>query len=395
MAALNGRSIVVGLVAFATAFFVVRNAYVAAYAGPAPQRAAAVWPGHPDVLFSQALTDIGTAAVKGEPPPQGALADIALAARLAPLSHDAFLVRGIRAQQAGDLQGAARSFIAARQRAPREAAPRYFLAELYIRTGRGADGLRELATLARLLPNGSANVAPSLAAYAKTSGDIANLKAILGENPVLEREVLVELAKDPSNADLAIRLAGGVRTPGGEAEDWVKVLLPNLVQAGQFERAYRLWAAVSEERTRGTIFNSSFQSSTAPPPFNWSYRADSTGIAESDGRGGLHVLFYGREDSILASQTLLLAPGRYRISMLVEGNPDNMVLWSLTCLPAKSGLLDLSLGESARSLTTQDFTVPAGCPAQMLELQGRAGEMPRDADITISKLKLTRTGDGD
>ncbi|HET7708181.1 MAG TPA: hypothetical protein VFK50_01455 [Sphingomicrobium sp.] len=389
MATLTGRLIYVGVVALATAVFVIRDAYVAAYAGPAPRRAAAIWPDHPQVLLSKALTDIGLAAVKRKPPPPAALVDIGRAARIAPLGHDAFLVRGVAAEQAGDLRRAERAFSAARLRAPREAGPRYFLSELYLRTGRGADGLRELATLARLLPNGSEIVAPSLAAYATSSGDIAGLKAAFRNHPDLERRVLIELAKDPSNADLAMRLASRMREPDGSAVDWVRVILPKLVKAGQVEHAYRLWDAVDGESGKGLLFNPSFRPSKAPPPFNWTYRSDSTGFAEGNGKGGLHVLFYGREDSVLANQTLLLPPGRYRLAMKVDGNPGGMLRWSLTCLPSTAELFALELGASAQTKPAIHFIVGSGCPAQLLELKGRAGEMARQVDITISRLTLT------
>ena len=378
---MNGRSIIVAVLALAVALVVVRDAVVAAYASPDPQRAEFFWPGHPRVLVSSALTDIGVAAVKRRPPPPEALARIARAGRLTPLSVDPFLVRGISAQQSGDLRLAERAFVAARHRAPREAAPRYFLSELYVTTNRGAEGLAELATLARLLPNGSASVAPSLAAYARSSGDVANLKATFRSHPELGQAVLVELAKDPANADLALRLADRVRTTEG-TPDWVKVMLPNLVQAGEFDRAYRLWSATSGAQSRGKIFDADFGGSPAPPPFNWTFRSDSAGFAELDAKGGLHVMFYGRDDAVLASQTLLLSPGRYRITTAGGGDAGGMLRWTVTCLPVRHEI-------AATAEPVLDFTIAAGCPAQLLELKGVARDMPKEANVTISGLKLS------
>lgn len=386
---LNGRSILVGAIALAVAFAVLRDAFVNSYAGPDPVRAASVWPGHPKVLVSKALTDIGTAAVKQRPPPPDALARIVEAGRLSPMSHDPFLTRGIVAQQAGDTRLAEMVFKAARQRAPREAAPRYFLSQLYVTTGQGEAGLDELATLARLLPNGATGVAPSLAAYARSGGDLVALKAAFRTHPDLEQAVLYELARDPANADLALRLAGNVHARDGKAPAWVSLLLPNLVQAGQFERANRLWSAVSGEETRGTIFNAGFRDLNAPPPFNWTFRSDSAGFAEADGRGGLHVLFYGRDDAVLASQTLLLQPGKYRLTMTVTGNPGGMLRWVLGCLPANREIAAFALGDTARAAPAGAFTIGRDCPAQSLELRGVAGEMVKEADLTISALTLT------
>ena len=373
---------------------VVRDAFVAAYAERDPARAATLWSGHPDVLVSQGLTDIGLAAVKHRPPPAEALAGIERAGRLSPLRHDPFLIRGISARQAGDLRLAEQAYLAARQRAPREAAPRYFLSELYLTSGRGRQGLGELATLARLLPNGPVSVAPSLAAYARSSGDLAILKATFREHPELEHAVLVELSKDPANADIAIRLANRLREPDGSAPDWVTVMLPRLADAGRTDKAYELWQLASGRRGRGTIFDPAFSGNKAPPPFNWSYRSDSSGFAEPDGKGGLHALFYGREDVGLASQTLLLIPGRYRLAMRVDGNPGGMLRWSVTCLPGKQEILTLGLGSAASASPAGEFAVPAGCTAQRLDLAGVSGELPKQADIVISGLTLTGGGDG-
>jgi hypothetical protein len=386
---LNGRSILVGVLGLAIGFAIVRDSFVTAYARSNPERAASVWPDHPRVMVSQALTDIGIAAVKRRPPPQVALNRIAQAGHLSPLGHDAFMVRGITAQQEGDFRLAEQAFTAARRRAPREAGPRYFLSELYIRSGREAEGLGELAMLARLLPNGPASVAPSLAAYARTARSLRELKALFRNHPELEQAVLLELAHDPANADLAVGLAGKTHLSDGSAPEWVRRLIPNLAEAGQFDRAYRLWSASGGSQSRGAIFDPGFRGSAALPPFNWTFRSDSAGFAEADGRGGLHVLFYGRDDAVLASQTLLLAPGSYRLTMAVAGNPVGMLRWTVTCLPAKQEIAVLPLVTGAGASPAVDFSVARGCAAQSLELHGDAGDVPTQADITVSALKLS------
>ena len=387
------RKGLVGFIALALAFFILRNTFVAAYAGTDPRRAAALWRDHPKVLVSQALTDIGIAAGKSGLPPQRAVAAIRRASLLSPLSQDPFLVRGISAQQSGDWHTAERAFLAARQRAPREAAPRYFLAELYLRSGRGSEGLRELADLARLLPTGPVSVAPALAAYARTSGDIATLRSVLATHPALEEAVLAELAKDPANADLAVQLATRLRTGDGSAPTWAQTLIANLVRSAQYGPAYRLWRRVSGAGGQGTIFDTEFRGSKAPPPFNWTFRSDSSGYAEPDGRGGLHIVFYGRDDAVLASQTMLMESGRYRISAKVTGNPGGLLRWRVSCLPTSRTVLEAGLGETANPHFVASLTIDSQCPAQQLELVGRAGELARDADVTVAKLEIGRSSD--
>lgn len=387
---LKGRALLVGLLAVGGAYLVVRTAAVEAYADANPSRAASIWPGHPKVLVSQALTEIGIAAVKRQPPPTEALERIDQAGRASPLLHDPFLTRAIRARQAGNLRLAEAALVAARQRAPREAAPRYFLSQLYLTSGRARQGLAELATLARLLPHGAASVAPSLAAYARSSGDVANLKATFRSNPELEQAVLVELSKNPANADIAFRLANRFREADGSAPDWVKVMLPRIVEAGQADKAYGLWEGVSGVRSRGRLFDPTFTASKAPPPFNWVLRSDSAGFAEPDGKGGLHALFYGREDAVLATQTMLLLPGSYTLSLKVAGNSGGMLRWTIACVPGGREILTLGLGSAANSTPTGRFAVPEACRAQRIDLRGVAGELSKQADVSISGLTLAR-----
>ena len=390
---LSIRAVVVGLLALASAGSIVRNSFVDAYAETNPHRAASVWTNHPDVLISTALTDIGTAAVRRQGPPDAALLNLRVASQLAPLAHDPFLARGIQAQQEGQAKLAERAFLDARLRAPREAAPRYFLAQLYFSSNRGDRGLSELATLAHLLPTGPTSVAPSLAAYARGTADLQGLKNAFRSNPMLEQAVLLELSKDPANADLALRLASGLRNPDGSARDWVNALLPRLVDAGQTATAFRIWQAASGAKRTDLLFDPSFGGSKAPPPFNWSLLSDARGFAEPDQAGGLHVLYYGRDNAELASQTLMLAPGRYRLTMRVTGNPEGMLRWSVTCLPGKSESTVADLGDNGTETLGGLLTIGGDCPVQRLDLKGVAADVAKQADVTISQLNLRRDAD--
>ena len=376
--------------ALASAILVVRNTYVAAYAESNPARAGRLWANHPNVLISQALTDIGAAAVRREGPPEGALRSLQIAARLAPLAQDPYLARGIQAQQDGQANLAEEAFLAARHRAPREAAPRYFLAQQYLGSNRGDEGLTELATLARLLPTGPGSVAPALAAYARTATDLRGLKAAFRSNPILEQVVLLELSKNPADANLALRLASGLRNPDGSARDWVNNLLPRLVDAGQTNAAFRLWQAASGAKRTDTLFDPAFSGSKAPPPFNWTLLSDSRGFAEADRAGGLHVLYYGRDNADLASQTLLLAPGRYQLTMRVTGNPEGMLKWALTCLPSRRETAVVALSNAVGGMQSGAISIGADCPVQRLDLKGVALDLTKQVDVTISQLALKR-----
>ena len=131
------------------------------------------------------------------------------------------------------------------------------------------------------------------------------------------------------------------------------------------------------------IYDSSFSDKAAPPPFNWSLTSSAVGLAERQAGGRLHLVFYGRQDGILATQLLLLQPGSYRISMRLSGDSDNAksLIWSIWCDNAamRHRFGDVWMPRT-RGLA---FRVPQGCAAQWLKLSGASADMPQQVDVTI------------
>lgn len=387
------RAIVVIVIALLAIAHIVRNAFVLAYSSDAPQKAAAAWPSHPDVLFKTALDDIARAAAAGQPVPRERIEAIYAAAARAPLSPEPFLVRGVEAQLGGNLPLAERAFEAARLRDPRSLAAHYFLADHYLRTNQPDAGLAELARLMRLVPNSIASVAPYYAKYAQAPGGAERLKAMLRAHPEFEADVLSALATDAANADLILTLASGRGTSQGDTPGWHGKLVESLVAAGQYARARAVWAKISGEQVTSDqgLFDPQFSGKKAPPPFNWTLLSTASGLAEGQGEGRLHIIYYGRENATLASQTLTLKPGRYRLGFQVEGGSQDLspLAWKLTCLPSKRTIMALGLAAGRRP-ASGGFEVSNECPAQKLELSGAAPEFPQTVDVTIRGLSLTR-----
>lgn len=374
-----------------TAVAVVRNAAVAQYAETYPQRAAAVWAGHPTAELWVGLTSIGAAARQRKAVGPAILDPIMDAARKAPLAPEPFLVRGVQAQMAGDQALAEQAFAAAKLRDPRSIPARYFLAESAFRKGDADRGLREIAMLARLVPGGTEGLAPYVASYARQPSSWRHLRDLFRSDPMLEQAVLASLASDWRNAGLIMGLWD--RRPGGQAPEWAAPLLKSLVDARQYATAYNIWAtlAAMQPQSEPLIFDPEFRGSSAPAPFNWTLTSSSMGLAEREAQGRLHVIFYGREDGVLASQLLLLRPGPYQLAMQVAGDVAHAgsLAWTLSCVGSNHPLTQLNLGAAARSVS---FTVPAGCPAQSLQLVGDAPDLPQPVDLTVSGFSLRKVG---
>jgi hypothetical protein len=306
-----------------------------------------------------------------------------------PLAPEPFLVRGVQAQLAGNPQLASRAFLAARDRNPREIAARYFLADHYLKAGQAGPGLIEISALARLVPQSLPNIAPYLAAYARSPGAARQVKATLQSQPQLEPALLDTLAADAGNLDLILSLWSG---RGGEvARPWQTRLLRQLVASGRYGQARQAWARFTgNSEEPGQLYDPDFSQGTLPP-FGWTLASDAAGVAEPAGNGRLHILFYGRDDSVMASQLLTMAPGKYRLSMQADfTSPTSKALeWTIRCLPASEEIMRIPVGR--KGPIAGSFTVPAGnCQAQRLELAGTALEFPEQTDATISQLRLGR-----
>ena len=388
------RVLLAALFALLMGALVVRSAAVQASADSAvPSAAQWVWPGHPEFLRSAAMAQVGHAAATGGAPSPAAIDRLKRLAGAEPLAPEPYLVQAAVALRTGDVARAERLLVEARDFAPRSAAARFLLADIYFRTGRIVPGLAEMTVLGRLVPGAMQQLAPSIAAYAADASSAPQLRQLVRRYPELEQPLLNQLAEDPANAELILAIA----RPGAatdEAPQWQSKLLRKLVEQGEFARAHAVWAKLSGlavKQSRG-LFNPEFRRNRAPAPFDWSLESSGRGVAEPS-NGGLRILYFGRDDVALASQTMLLPPGRYRLQMRVDGQigADSRIGWTIACLPDKRPLLELPLQGRGPGLLTGDFTVPgAGCEAQQIALKGTGREFPRSADFRIAGLELTR-----
>jgi hypothetical protein len=390
-----GRRLLVALVALLLAGQVIRTAAAAAFADSSPAAAQRVWPDHPDVEIAAAMTAIATATREGRKVADSTFAQILDSARKAPLAPEPFLVRGVQAQLAGDDRLAEDAFVAARWRDGRSLPARYFLASHYLKTGDARSGLTEVAALARLAPNGTASVAPYVAAYAGNRSAWPQLRKLFRAEPTLEDATLGALSRNAANADLVLALA----TPGrlGPKSAWLPGLIQSLIDAKRYAKAREAWAAVARVRLdRGqTLYDPQFTEKVAPPPFNWDLTSSTVGLAERRDGGGLHLIYYGQEDGSLASQLLVLPAGQYRMAMRGNGRPvrPEALQWTLACASSGATIASIPLDQALRG--EWRFAVPADCPAQWLRLAGSSGDVPQQSEATIGAVSLLAEGPND
>lgn len=374
------------------AIAVVRTASVAAWSATSPQWAAQLWPGHPDVQRTQAMAGVGEAARLGRPAGQAITGLLESVAVKEPLAIEPLVVGAVAAQSAGDQARAEQLFSFAEARQGRALPPHYFLAELYLRSGRVEDGLREVANLGRLSPGGIGTGARYIAQYASDPGNWPQMRSVFRSHPELVDPILLSLAEDSQNAPTILALADA-RHRGPDAR-WFRPLLEATIAAGQYGQARKLWATVGglSNALAGLIHDPAFADNRLPPPFNWDLAQSPAGLAERSRGSGLHVIFYGSQGGSLVRQLLVLAPGNYRLALRSTGQiADPQALsWSVRC--DKSAVPLAAFAMPRPGAFGWSFTVPAECPAQWLQLDGRAQDITGRSDVTIPRVELRGGG---
>ena len=369
----------------------IREALIELPAASRPVPADAIWPTSPSAETEQAMAAIGTAAARGDGVPPAAQAMLHHAAHNAPLAPEPFVVDGTIALSQGKDE-ALPLFEAARLRDPRASAARYFLAELYLAKGRVEEALTEMSALATLVPSAVAQLAPSVAAFARTPGAVPALQATFRKSPTLESATLNALATDPANADIVLALAGPVQRSAAAAP-WQANMIATLIAAGQTAKARAVWRALSGVKDEGLVFRPDFRSSPAPGPFNWTLASGPAGIVQARAGGGLDVVYYGREDAVLASQTLLLGPGTYLLAARSDPVENAGSLgWTLRCVPAGEMLGRVALADTTPEVSGR-IEIPPGCVAQALELRGSVSDLDAPVELTVYSVRIVPGGE--
>ncbi len=148
-------------------------------------------------------------------------------------------------------------------------------------------------------------------------------------------------------------------------------------------------ARLNRPRTDRAVTNGSFDDPTASEPFQWSLvqkAGAATEILTDDldpSNFALRVEYDGSSAGTLARQRTFLTPGRYRFqaeSRLESGETAGQMAWTVTCETGAASLASVpavpvrNAANRAWGPSSADFSVPAACSSQWLELRGLTGD---------------------
>lgn len=394
------RRAAIAVLSLLIAFLVIRQAAISAFAGAIPDAVRQIAPGDPVALIaSSRYTDQGL-----HPPTADQQALLHRAARADPLYADPFLAGATSAAARHDDHRAIALALAARARDPRRLATNTLLVQEYARVGDIRDAVAAMDPIALLSAESTTALGRALTSLAQDPAGARVIAAALRTNPRW-RDVFVKTATGSGQA-LAFQTL--VATPPGasraDERDVRKTFLSQLVQRGEYQRAYLAWVNFlppSEMADVAAIYDGDFKTRPGLEPFNWTLRSDEVAVAERrtdaslPGGNALDVNYFGSDAGVIATETMLVSPGSYRFEMLGNadggGNFAGRLHWQLVCLPGNTviPLASVAVSDGRPFRVSAPVVIPAqGCEAQQITLAGDPGDVATLIHAQFTGLKL-------
>jgi len=318
-----------------------------------------------------------------------------------PLSFEPFFVAARAAEQKGDLRRAISLMEEVRRRRYSHPSARMQLMIYYTKAERYPEALSEIDFVLRRSEELRPRLLPELTKLVSDPRGRAALATILSRDPVWKLDFFAAAGTRKLATSDARDLYERIRAlkPKGDLILERQLILQTQAASGDFVGARQTWLAALPQRERVPnrfMFDGDFRGLRAPGPFGWSFRDVEAGRAEpaKDGqRTYLDVAYFGGQTIGLAEQTLALPPGRRTLRLIARspnGITSGQLFWRLTCLPGGSqiGILDMGRAVAENRRFSTAFTIPSGCPGQLLSLVAEPGDVAAVVNLEISRMEI-------
>jgi hypothetical protein len=356
----------------------------------------------PGLAFS-ALPIAATGAIA---PPTGQDAKSVVAnalqeAKRSPLSSYPFAVAALAAERDGDDVAARKLMLRAMRLRPRNPAIRVWLAYSYAKTGQLDEAVEQASSLYELAPEMASRMSPLLAELAaRPAGRQAVRNALRG------RPHLVSIAHSAPvgslGPDALEELLSGL-DKGHLAAVQARVAEEYLA-AGDFSGARAAWGRFLSEGSGRVepIYDGSFAGLPGSPPFTWQLTSSGDLQAGPSASGlkaprtALRVERVGAGRATAARQTLVLEPGRYRLSHLLRfeggGASSAPFAWQIKCERPSAKLIEtLPLEQGAVESWTRrswDIDFSPECRLATIELTALPTDISIESTAFITDVRL-------
>lgn len=295
---------------------------------------------------------------------------------------DALTVLGIDAQLSGNTVRSREVFSYSLALSRRELRPRLWAIEEAVSRGDIRGALRSYDIALRTAPEAPGLLFPVLNAALAEPLVRTELRRIFASNPVWEKDFLNAAARSTGTplgaATFFAEGAGALDLDAGMRAEMVN----SLARAGEFDRAWRMFAATrpgsSMDRLRDPRFALTDEIRTV---FDWQLGEEpnlSVAMGGEGAKGQLSFALPAGVGGVIARQTQLLPPGRYRMegrSSEIDQHSTALPFWKLTCADGRElGRVAVTSSDTEGAAFRGGFTVPADCPVQQLELVARPSD---------------------
>lgn len=369
---------VLALTAAALGFWSVGSSLANALAKANPARAHALSPGNAPVAarYAQDLF-----ADRPSIDPHGVAAVVARRALLDdPTAADALTVLAFQAQLRGERDKAAAIFRYSTKLSRRELRPRLWAIEEAVARGDIADALTHYDIALRTSRDAGAMLYPTLGAATTQPRIRAGLVAVLATKPVWKDEFLDYVAKRRIAPEGLAALLEEGRAKGLAATEDVRVqIIDALILEGKPDRAWSVYQGLREgarsEQSRDPAFAFAANARSA---FDWRAGEDSrlgAAILNDGDSGAIDFAVPPDSSGVLAQQSQLFAPGRYRLdgrSRGIKQTLSEQPYWTLICTDGRElGRVEVPSSAFNGGRFGGSFSIPQGCPVQQLQLVAR------------------------
>lgn len=336
--------------------------------------------------------------------PGGAARLAVKALQRAPLNAPALTTYGLAMDTLHQPAIANRAMTLAGQRSWRDLITQLWLFRRDVLASDFTDAFNHADALMRRVPSPPIPLLRILAVAARNPNAIGPLVDRLSLNPGWREKFFIYLCayEHPPATDVAgqllTRLAAG---PSHPTDLETGFYLASLAAQGQYQQAEQAWRQLTPGARGDTyVHNGNFERPARTTPFDWWLTSGlgwSATIAEAPGGHGkaLRIDYAGDSKPLPLRQLIVLPPGGYRLSgrMLNGGeNPVRGFSWRVICAGGSDPLAiaDQPQGPAGQWLPfSAEFSVPAAkCPAQLLDLNVAAGDLPNAVTVWFDDLSI-------
>lgn len=326
------------------------------------------------------------------------------ALRRAPLMGEPILVAGMDASANDQTERARALFEEARHRDPRLVIARYWLFDYYLRAGKYAQGISEAGPIVRLQPSTASPVATILTALLDVPQARPVLAAALRRNPPWRRDFFAQVAATPRLRSQAAALLQQDEASGTRGDQ--ETLIRSLLRDHAYDRAHALWVSLLPQayRARATgLYDGDFAGLPGTAPFNWRLFGMDKGLVERIAvpdlpqHTGLAIRAQGDAVEPLAEQTVIVAPGNYRLSAVArtladEEQTETGLQATARCVASGKPLARTVMEQvpAAAAPLTLDFALPASCGGALVQFGVKPGITPGPLHALLTGVRLAR-----